>query len=155
MLRSKRTPKNTSTAPLIGAKKFFSSKKKFLKKAVKNISPFNVTPAYIDGFPNIHHANVLWIGVKGDIDKLLLIREYIKDSIESMRLPIDERRFVPHITIAKSDENLQISRETEAKLEEMMINAFDPIQITSIKLFESEPSNGLHKHNTLAEIKLT
>lgn len=126
-----------------------------LKNAVKNISPFSVTPAYIDGFPNIHHANVLWIGVKGDIDKLLLIREYVKDSVESMHLPIDERRFVPHITIAKSNENLQISRETEAKLEEMMVDSFSPIKITSIKLFESEPNNGLHKHNTLAEIKLS
>lgn len=125
-----------------------------IKKAVKDTPSFEVAPAYIDGFPNIHHANVLWIGVKGDIDKLLIIREYIKDSVESMHLPIDERRFVPHITIAKSNENLQISHETETKLEEMMVDAFTPIQITSIKLFESEPDNGLHKHNTLAEIKL-
>src|SRR4051812_10209356 len=46
-----------------------------LKKSAQNISPFSVTPAYIDGFPNLHHAHTFWVGVNGDIDKLMLIRE--------------------------------------------------------------------------------
>src|SRR3989344_1189681 len=50
-----------------------------IQKAAENIPCFEVTPAYIDGFPNLHHPQVLWVGVKGDIDKILLIRERIKD----------------------------------------------------------------------------
>jgi 2'-5' RNA ligase len=30
-----------------------------IKQAVKDVSAFEVTPAYIDGFPSIHHASVL------------------------------------------------------------------------------------------------
>lgn len=125
-----------------------------IKDAAKNIPPFEVTPAYIDGFPNIHHPNILWVGVKEDIDKILLIRERVKDGLESLHLPVDERRFIPHISIAKFNKEMNISREMEVELEKIMTLPFDPMKITSIKLFESIPSEGFHKHNTLAEIKL-
>lgn len=125
-----------------------------IQQASKNIPTFEVTPAYIDGFPSLHHPEVLWVGVKGDIDKILLIRERIKDGLESLRLPVDERRFVPHISIAKFNNELNIDRDLEVKLEKIMAESFEPIQISSIKLLESIPSEGLHQHNTLAEVKL-
>lgn len=125
-----------------------------ISKAVADISPFEVTPAYIDGFPNIHHPQVFWVGVKGDIDKVLLIREYIKDGLDNLHLPVDERRFIPHITIAKLNNQTNISQDLEANLEKIMTEDLTPIQISSIKLFESIPNEGFHKHNTLAEIKL-
>ncbi len=125
-----------------------------IKQAVQNIPIFEVTPAYIDGFPDIHHPYVLWVGVKGDIDKILLIRESIKDGLEELKLPVDERRFTPHITIAKLSNDFNISRELEVELEKIMTLPFNPIKISSIKLFESLPEAGFHKHNTLAEINL-
>ena len=134
-----------------------------IASSTNGIPTFQVTPAYIDGFPNIHHPEVLWVGVKGDIDKVLLIRESIKDGLESLRLPTDERRFVPHITVAKLNKqslrsndlnNFHIDRSLEVKLEEIMATQIEPIRISSIKLFQSIPQNGLHTHNTLAEIRL-
>lgn len=126
-----------------------------LQKAASDIPQFTVTPGYIDGFPNIHHPEVLWVGVKGDIDKVLLIRERIKDGLENLQLAVDERRFIPHITIGKIKNGFLVSQELETKLQEFMEQGnFTPINITSIKLFASVPEGGLHKHNTLAEIKL-
>ena len=125
-----------------------------IQKAVEGVSSFEVTPAYIDGFPNIHHPNILWVGVKGDIDKVLLIREYIKDGLASLRLPVDERRFVPHISIAKFSSEFAIDRNLEINLEKIMTEDLTPITISSIKLFESVPNEGFHKHNTLAEVRL-
>lgn len=125
-----------------------------IKNAVIGILPFEVTPAYIDGFPNIHYPQVLWVGVKGDIDKILLIRERTKDGLEYLHLPVDERRFVPHISIAKLNNDFQVNRNLEEELEKIMSTTFEPIKIASIKLFESIPEGGLHKHNTLAEVML-
>jgi RNA 2',3'-cyclic 3'-phosphodiesterase len=124
-----------------------------IKNSVINIPPFSITPAYIDGFPNIHTPNTIWIGVKGDIDKLLLIRERIKDSLKEIKIIVDERRFTPHIAIAKVA-NLNIDPRTENALAGFMAKEFDEIHIGSIKLFESIPSEGFHSHNTLAEVKL-
>src|SRR3989338_4776913 len=109
---------------------------KVITDASEGISTFAVTPAYIDGFPQIHHPEVLWVGVKGDIDKIHIIRERIKDDLQALRLPVDERRFVPHISVAKLNHSFQIDRNLEVRLEEMMQSNFTPIQITSIKLFE-------------------
>ena len=126
-----------------------------IKDSTKDIPNFEVTPAYLDGFPNIHSPKVIWVGVKGDIDKILILRERIKDGLENLGLPVDERRFTPHITIAKLNNEFTISRELETELQSMINETFDPIKITSIRLFESLPEEGFHKHNTLAEIKLT
>lgn len=125
-----------------------------IRSAAEEIPAFSVAPGYIDGFPNLHHPEVFWIGVKGDIDKIFLIRERIKDGLEDLNLPIDDRRFVPHITIAKLNNHIKITRELEDALEQITNKPFDPICITSIKLFESIPSGGFHKHNALAEIML-
>lgn len=125
-----------------------------IREATIDIPAFEVTPAYIDGFPDIHHPHVLWVGVKGDIDKILLIREGIKDGLESLHLPVDVRRFTPHISIAKLNGDFKISRALEVKLEKIMTKSFDEIKISSIKLFESLPQKGFHKHNTLAEVNL-
>ncbi len=125
-----------------------------ISKAAENIPSFAVTPAYIDGFPNLHHPKVLWVGVKGDIDKVLIIRERVKDGLESLHLPVDERRFIPHVTIGKFNNNFEINRGLEMELEKLMTQSFDPITISSIKLFESIPSGSFHRHNTLSEINL-
>lgn len=125
-----------------------------INQAVMNIKPFQVTPAYLDGFPNIHHARTLWVGVKGDVDKLLIVRERIKDGLSSLHVPIDERRFTPHIAIAKVN-NAPIDSQLENVLEDFMEQqSFVPINVQTIKLFESIPNEGFHSHNALAEIRL-
>ncbi len=124
-----------------------------IRQSVDRVSPFTVTPAYIDGFPHLHNAHVLWIGVKGDIDKLFLIRHRIKDGLVALKLNVDERRFVPHIALGKTKEFI-LDAYQETELEKIEMQSFKPIQVTSIKLFESIPSQSFHTHNTLAEIKL-
>lgn len=126
-----------------------------VKKAVWGISPFEITPAYIDAFPNLHHPAIFWVGAKGDTDKLFIIRERIKDGLADLGLLVDERRFVPHIAVGKV-RNFNLNRREEVALEKIPLSApFYPVHITSIKLFQSIPQHGFHQHNTLAEIKLT
>lgn len=126
-----------------------------IQAATSGVSVFQITPAYLDGFPNLHNPHTIWVGVKGDIDKLLLIRERIKDGLIELKLSVDERRFTPHIALAKSKFRLKISSQLEVELENLMNHPFEPIKISSIKLFESVPEGGFHRHNTLVEIKLS
>lgn len=125
-----------------------------IAEAVKNVPPFTVTPGYIDGFPHLHSAHVLWIGVKGDVDKLFLVRHRIKDGLQSLKLNVDDRRFIPHIALGNTS-NLDLTASQENELERIEQENFDPIQVDSIKLFDSVPNLGFHEHNTLAEIKLS
>ncbi|MBI3485583.1 RNA 2',3'-cyclic phosphodiesterase [Candidatus Daviesbacteria bacterium] len=124
-----------------------------LAQSVDGIKAFEVTPGYLDGFPTLHFPKVIWVGIKGDIDKLFILRERIKDGLVSLNLPSDERRFIPHIALIKVS-NFQITPELEREFERITQKSFKPIKVSSIKLFESIPNHGLHQHNTLAEIKL-
>ncbi|MBI2022423.1 RNA 2',3'-cyclic phosphodiesterase [Candidatus Daviesbacteria bacterium] len=122
-------------------------------KAAEGIPSFEVIPSYIDGFPHLHQAKVLWVGVKGDVDKLMILRHKIKDGLIALRQDVDERRFIPHIALAKA-KGIRINKKEEEELQSLMSRKYSPITISSIKLFQSIPNHGFHKHNTLAEIKL-
>lgn len=125
-----------------------------ISHSAQNIPPFKVIPSYIDAFPNLHHPRIFWVGVSGEIDKLFILQERIKDGLEKLNLEIDNRRYIPHIAIGKATK-VFISQEKEERLENyLQNNNFDEISIDSIKLFESIPSGDFHTHNTLAEVKL-
>lgn len=124
-----------------------------LEKAARDIPPFQLTPGYIDGFPNLHHPHILWVGVKDDIDKLFLIRERIKDGLVDLQLEVDERRYTPHIAIAKLP-TFHLNESQEKALQQLMMANYEPIQVTSLKLFKSTPEHGFHQHNTIAQIPL-
>lgn len=124
-----------------------------LKNASKGVSAFEVTPAYMDGFPHLHGAHTLWIGVKGEIDQLYKLHHRIRDGLKNLGLSTDEKSYIPHIAIAKTA-NLYLSKNQETALDGFMSKNFRSIKISSIKLFESIPNHGFHKHNTLAEIPL-
>lgn len=125
-----------------------------MKKAALKVEAFEVTPAYIDAFPSLHQPQTFWVGVKGDIDKLLLIRERIKDGLIRLNIAVDERRYTPHIAVAKINKHFKLTPKHEVELEKLTVDHFEPIRISSIKLFESIPKHGFHQHNTLAEVKL-
>lgn len=124
-----------------------------ISKVANGIPQFEVTPAYIDGFPTIHNPHTLWVGVKGDVDKLIILGERLKDQLKNLNLPVDQRRFIPHIAIAKLVDT-RVNDITEVSLEKIMAQHFEPIKVTQIKLFESTPDGSFHTHNTLATIKL-
>lgn len=124
-----------------------------IKKAALDIKPFEITPAYLDGFPNLHHANILWVGIKGDIDRLYILRERIKDGLNLLGLPYDERRYIPHIALGKVN-NLNLTPNQEKEFEKIDFANLSSIKVNAVKLFESIPNHGFHKHNTLAQAKL-
>ncbi|MCL5935536.1 MAG: RNA 2',3'-cyclic phosphodiesterase [Firmicutes bacterium] len=125
-----------------------------IKEAVWDTPPFAVTPAYIDGFPSLHQAHTFWIGVKGDIDKLFVVRERIKDGLVRLGLEVDERRYIPHIAVGKVGK-FKLLPFQESELEKITAGKFNTIRVNCIKLFESIPEEGFHRHNTLAEVPLS
>lgn len=126
-----------------------------IESAAKDIPPFILTPGYLDGFPTLHHPHIIWVGVKEDVDKLFLLRERIKDGLQDLNLEVDERRYTPHIAIAKIKGKLNLNGQLENSLQSLMASqTFEPIRVDSIKLFESTPEHGFHTHNTLAQIPL-
>lgn len=126
---------------------------KIITASTDGVSPFTLTPGAMGGFPSLHDPSVLWMGVNGELDKLLIIEERIRDGLSSLNLSVDSRRYIPHIALGKTT-NIKLGRSQEDEVLKVALDEFSPIEISSIKLFESVPTGTLHVHNTLAEIKL-
>jgi hypothetical protein len=62
--------------------------------------------------------------------------------------------FYPTYYYCKFSEQTLIDQNLEVELEKIMTMPFNPLLITSIKLFESVANEDFHSHNTLAEVKL-
>ncbi len=155
-LRLTDPPKLHLTIAFIGEQpdRLQSQLTELIKNSTLGIPSFSITPAIIDGFPNLHHPLTLFLGVKGDLDKLLVLRERIKDGLVNLGIIIDERRFVPHIAIGKLSQ-INISPNQETEIQQLILDShFDSININSVKLFQSLPEADFHRHNTLAEINL-
>ena len=52
-------------------------------------------------FQRPERARTLWVGIAGEIDKLADFVDAINGSLEPFGFPIQERKFIPHVTLAR------------------------------------------------------
>lgn len=101
--------------------------KEGLKNAVRNTVPFPIALKGFGVFPGGQSPRILWIGVEGNVDSLLQLKEVVDTAIHKLGFPsmmtaqraglrAEERKFHPHLTIARAREE-----RTQAKI------AFGPI----------------------------
>ncbi len=74
---------------------------KAIETASKGISPFHLEISGLGGFPNLKQPRVLWVGIKGEIDKLLSLQQNIDLALAPLGFAKEERPFVPHLTLAR------------------------------------------------------
>ena len=79
--------------------------KKSLKDGVQNTPLFSIGLKDFGVFPAKRAPQVLWIGVKGDRDCLTQLKRRLDDAIAAMGFPVEERKFHPHLTIARARDN--------------------------------------------------
>ncbi len=52
-------------------------------------------------FPNVKVPRVLWLGVRGDTERLATLQAAIEDEMERFGFEREERKFSPHLTLAR------------------------------------------------------
>ena len=65
-----------------------------------NQGPFHLNLAGTGVFPNSHRPRVLWVGV-APVPELQQLQRLVELAVQAAGIPADERRFSPHITIAR------------------------------------------------------
>ena len=75
---------------------------------LKNFEPFTIELSYIGAFPNLNSPKVIWLsGDKGARELTQLSRRVNEVLYEEVDLAKDEKRFKPHLTLARvKDERL-------------------------------------------------
>ena len=96
-------------------------------------------------YPNISNARTLWLGLGGDLGKVMKLQQRISTSLQTIGFKQEKRKFSPHLTLARL--GVSVSKQNRIKI----FNALDVIhldttyelEVASISLMKSQlHSNG-------------
>ena len=107
-----------------------------LFNVVKSAKVINLSISGTGAFPVKGRPNVLWLGIKGDIDELKQLTVNINNCLEPLGFITEKRDFLPHVTIARIKSNQKkipnISNYLNTTFTEL------PMKIVKISLVQSE-----------------
>ncbi|MEO0275895.1 MAG: RNA 2',3'-cyclic phosphodiesterase [candidate division WOR-3 bacterium] len=118
---------------------------KILDELSNKFKSFEIKLGELGGFPEFKNPRVLWIGVS-PYEKMEEIFNFIEERIESINIEKEERKFHPHITIARIKERKGVSFEKKK---------FDyKFKVDRIVLFKSDLRPEGPIYTQIKEVKL-
>jgi len=103
---------------------------------VKDTPFINLSISGTGCFSKRDRANTLWVGIKGDLDKLEKLILNINNKLEPLGFPIERRKFLPHITIARINSNQKKKPDISNFLNTTFMEL--PMKIVKINLIQSQ-----------------
>jgi 2'-5' RNA ligase len=71
------------------------------EKAVEGERPFPFAIESAGVFPDPHRPRVLWLGMNGDLERLLVFQKGLEQALLQIGFPREERPFRPHLTLGR------------------------------------------------------
>jgi len=127
-----------------------------MEQASQVVSPFQLHITEVGAFPNMRRPRVLWVGIKGEVDKLIGWQQRIDEGLVPLGFAKEARPFTPHLTLARLRDNC--SPGDRLHFGEMFARAHAEVDykftVTSLNLMRSQlfPSGAVYSR--LAEVKL-
>ncbi|MDD1751116.1 MAG: RNA 2',3'-cyclic phosphodiesterase [Methanothrix sp.] len=72
-----------------------------LTRALGGTGGFRLEVERVGTFPNAKNARVVWVGVSGDIERLMNLQTAVEDAMAGLGLERDDRPFTPHLTLGR------------------------------------------------------
>jgi 2'-5' RNA ligase len=72
-----------------------------IDEATQGLNPFRLELQEVGAFPNLNRVQVVWVGAKGELDKLMYLQKQIESNTEQLGFPREERAFTPHLTLGR------------------------------------------------------
>lgn len=108
-------------------------------------SPFEISLSLgsLGAFPDHRRPKVIWREVMDDGDGLPRLKKKIDDVLKALGLPLEDRAFKPHLTLARIREDSPTS--IPESIFSMPLTHSEKISIQTVTLFKSDlTSNGPH-----------
>ena len=72
-----------------------------MEDAARGISPFRLEVVGLGVFPNSRRAQVAWVGLSGEVDKLAQLQQRIEANLAEIGFARESRPFKAHLTLAR------------------------------------------------------
>ena len=127
-----------------------------MEQASQGISPFQLQITEVGAFPNMRQPRVLWLGIKGELDKLIAWQKRIDNGLIPLGFAKETRPFTPHLTLARLREG--VSPEDRRDFGELVmktpVEVNFKVNVNSLSLMKSQLLPGGAVYSRLAEVKL-
>ena len=108
-----------------------------LRQAAAGLPPFSVAARGLGCFPNATRPRVLWMGLDDAQGKLLELHHRIEPTLAALGIPLEERPFRPHLTLARARAT-RVGREVDAFLNEYSNRTFGHLVVSQVHLMRSD-----------------
>jgi 2'-5' RNA ligase len=127
-----------------------------MEQASQGISPFQLQITEVGAFPNMRQPRVLWVGIKGELDKLKAWQKRIDDGLVPLGFAKETRPFTPHLTLARVRDNClpQDRRSLGELVMKTPLEVDYALPVNSLNLMRSQLLPGGAVYSRLAEVKL-
>lgn len=72
-----------------------------LEEAAEAMPCFRLELESLGVFPNPRRTRVAWVGLGGEVEKLLQLQRQVDSHLAALGFPSEERPFTPHLTLAR------------------------------------------------------
>lgn len=86
--------------------------KEVLSASTAAARAFILSTGQTGSFPGGRRIRVFWLGLEGDIEKLVTLQKSIDSSLVSRGFPSEERPFTAHLTLARLREECSLQEKT-------------------------------------------
>ena len=127
-----------------------------IEEAVQGTMPFQLEVRGVGAFPGLDRPQVLWVGVKGELEKITQLQKKIESNTEQLGFPRESRVFSPHLTLGRvRDEAVPNERRRLGKLlADTTFTALHNVYVDSINLMKSQLTPGGAIYSCIGSVKL-
>lgn len=129
-----------------------------LRRVAENQRAFTLALDGLGVFPSFTKPRVIWVGVKGDLERLASLQTQVEVALANLGFPGEKRPFSPHLTLARVRETASIG---ELRLIGQAVKEPPPVSIDGravpvrrVSLMRSELSRHGARYTCLAEFPL-
>jgi len=122
--------------------------KSAMDKSIVGIESFHITINKVLGFPSIKRAKVIWANVDKNAEIIEKIFMDLEDGLAGFGFAKEERKYIPHITMARVKDGMNISTISEKLSFEYKA------KIEGLVLFKSDLKPQGAVHTKIHEAKL-
>ncbi|TET26812.1 MAG: RNA 2',3'-cyclic phosphodiesterase [Dehalococcoidia bacterium] len=127
-----------------------------IQAASKGIAPFHLEVGGLGAFPNLRRAQVVWVGIGGEVEGLGKLQQRIESRLVPLGFAAESRSFTPHLTLARLRQ--QASKDEQQRLGQLIAGTkFDKvytIKVASIKLMKSQLTREGAIYSRLSSVEL-
>jgi 2'-5' RNA ligase len=127
-----------------------------LTKAVQGFAPFSLGVGSLGAFPSWQQPRVVWVGVRGEIEKLNQLQKRVDIILRPLGFPTESRPFSAHLTLARLRESAS-PRERRELGNSLAAIEFEPsvsFRVEAVSLMRSQltPSGAIYSRLAVARL---